>query len=161
MGFPKPRKRPPTVFLPPLLGLLVGDDLSDVLHDEGALLDVLQGLDPPPAAVRGAEDGQPDLPALLDDAVVAIFRALALLVALVDRHAHVQPQFGELGVGKQLAEGVGAARLLGGQGARALALAADGRVVGDDDAWNEIGDVDGFPVWRGVLLPGVGMYFVM
>ena len=36
-------------------GLLVGDDLSHVLGDEGAALDVLHGLHAPPAPVRRSE----------------------------------------------------------------------------------------------------------
>lgn len=70
-------KIPLTVFLSPLLSLVRGYDLADILHDERAPLDVLQRLDSPAATVVGLVDAQLDLPAFLHHSVVAIGTALA------------------------------------------------------------------------------------
>ena len=85
-----------TIFLSSPLGRLVGDDFADVLDDKRAPLDVLQGLDPPPAPVGGPVDAEFDLPSLLNHPVVAGRTAAALLVALVNRGTRVDPEPTEL-----------------------------------------------------------------
>lgn len=76
-----------TVFFAACISLFAGDDLADVLDYEGALLDGLQGLDAPAAAVRRPVDAQLDLAAFLHDPVEALGAALTPLVAFEDRGA--------------------------------------------------------------------------
>ena len=74
------------VILPsPLLSLVAGDDFPDVVHHEGASLDVLHGLHSPAAAVVGPEDGQLVLPSLLHQSVGAALVTGTFLVALEQR----------------------------------------------------------------------------
>ena len=144
-----------TVFLAPLLSLVVGNDLADVLDGELPLLDGVLRLHAPTAAVLRPINYQPrlkvipfrqmrdsrnnatraHLPSLLDDPVVALGAALAALVALVDGEAGVEAQVAVLGV-REVELGVegGAARLGRRQAARRGALAADHGVVGDHNA---------------------------
>ena len=73
------------VLLSPLLSLVAGDDFPDVVHHEGASLDVLHGLHSPAAAVVGPEDGQLVLPSLLHQPVGAALVTGTFLVALEQR----------------------------------------------------------------------------
>ena len=53
-----------TVFLSPLLGLIVGDDLADVLDHKTSPLDVLKRFDTPTATVVRPVNAKLDLPTL-------------------------------------------------------------------------------------------------
>lgn len=76
----------------PLLSHVAGDDLPDILHHEGARLDVLHGLDSPPTAVVRPEDGQLMFPAFLDQPVGAVEVTGAPLVTLVQRRTNLALQ---------------------------------------------------------------------
>ena len=72
------------VLLTPLLRLLIGDHLANVLYDEGARADPFQRFHAPAATIVRPEDGQFMFPPLLDNPIYAVRATRTPLVAFVN-----------------------------------------------------------------------------
>ncbi len=146
-----------TILLAPLFGLVRCDDFANVFNNIRVGLDVFQCLHAPSASVVGTKDAKlclnenrliinlakkkgqvwsRYLSALLDDPVSAqVGIARAPPVALVHRHAHVDPQPAVSVVGEESAAAEArTARLLHANVAAALAFAAHHGIVRNHDA---------------------------